>query len=707
MIARRVTPRPNWIKYLFGQHILNGFAASLSILCVALACGASLGFTHAMAAALGALCVSVGDQPAPFFSKARILPLAWLCAVAASMVAALSAGSPWLEGPAIVLTGFVAGLLIAWGRWAIPLSVQIMLAMVLALGAPAPDLAARLHYTLLFALGGGLYIPFALGLTRLLDASGRRLTVAEVMRQFAAFLRSVSQFYCANADWGAVYLDVVEQQAALADHLQTARSLIVDVRDREVGRRLTAALALLLEAFDNVVAAHADHAPLLLAEARKSLAWRIRMLAQRSADDLDRLALDLAIGRRRLGFRDRREALDSFAREIAIMEKEPGVDPRLLRVARMTRLRFAGVAADLARLPHALANSDAAERILAGVDLRKFVPPLRVSLAALWRELRWSSPIFRHALRLALALGAGYGLILLVPGLRHGNWILLTIAVVMRANYGVTRQRRDDRLFGSIVGCGLAGALLWIGSTKILVGAQLFAVGVLHAFARVNYKIASLAASVMALLALHLLNPTEASPVVARLIDTFIGVVIVFLFNFILPHWERQSAPAIAKRLLRNLSHYADQCLRWATPEQDYRLARKNLIEAMAALSESAARMKSEPEAQKSLWPEYGALIAAAYTTAAQVVNVRLLIRDRADYLDPLAGAHLLDATRRAALSQLDLCATPAGAAASVEPGESDAKIFSVLRRRCDEVLRETAALRRIVADKWVSPIGR
>ena len=42
-----------------------------------------------------------------------------------------------------------------------------------------------------------------------------------------------------------------------------------------------------------------------------------------------------------------------------------------------------------------------------------------------------------HALRLGLALGFRYLLILLVPGVRHRNSILLTTAVIMRASYSV------------------------------------------------------------------------------------------------------------------------------------------------------------------------------------------------------------------------------------------------------------------------------
>ena len=703
----RVAPPPKLLKYLFGLHILNGFAVAVGVFVVALVVGLSGGFQAGMAAAMGALCVSLGDTPAPFAAKARILPLAWIGATLAALATALAIDIPWLEGLVIVVTGVFAGLLLAWGRWAIPLSVLVMLAMVFTLGAPPDQLAGRLHYQALSALGGALYIPIGLALTALLDASGRRLTLAEVLREFAVYLRCVAGFYHENPDQTALYLKLVEQQVALSDHLQAARALIAGAGDRASALRLTAGIAVLLEAFDGVVSAHADQAPLRLASGHNRLAALVAELLLQLAAELETLALELTIGQKRLSFPDHQATLDLFSAEIAKIAADPDADPNLLRAARLTRARFSWVVAHLGRLPAVLTRRDKARQALIGIDLRKFVPPMRVSLSALLREIRLSSPIFRHALRLGLALGCGYALIRFVPGLRHGNWILLTIAVIMRASYSVTRQRRNDRLLGSLLGCGIAAVLLWSGSSILLFAVQLAAIGIAHAFVRVDYRVTSTAATVMALLALHLIDPIMAAPVSARLIDTLIGVAIAFLFNMVLPQWERQGAPAIARGFVANLALYADRALRLDAPELDYRLARKNLIESLAALGESATRMRGEPEKARALWPDYGRLIASAYTTAAQIVTIRLLIRGRSAELEPAAGEKLLNATRRALLAELDFSAASPDLAFCARGKQGESNALAALRQRCAEVLREAARLREIATEQWTQASPR
>ena len=694
--------KPKFLKYFFGHHILNGVVVAVSVLAVGLAGVALFGFTPVMAAALGALCVSIADASTPFSAKVRILPLAWACATVAALATALAGGAPLVEGAVVILTGFAAGLLIALGRWAISLSVLTLISMVFTLGAPAATLADRLNYAAMAAFGGGLYIPVALALTHMSDASGRRITLAEVLREFAAFLRRVAAFYRRDADEGEVCLKVVEQQASFADHLQTARSLIISASDRAEATRLIAALAAVLDAFDGMVSTLADHSPLRLAQgpgAGVSLATQMNFLLRETARDLDALALELVMRGESLTFPEHTEELDRFSQTIAALEARRA-DPQVLRAARLTRARVGLALSKLAGLPALVVSEEAATKALTGVDIRAFAPPLRVSLGPIRRALRLSSPVFRHAARLSLALGCGYALTETVPGLKHGNWILLTIAVIMRASYAATRQRRDQRLVGTLLGCGAAGALLWTGSTGLLLAAQILAIAVAHAYVKIDYRLTSFAASVMALLGLHLLDPAQAPLVGARLVDTVIGASVAFLFAFLLPQWERQSARALAAGFLRALRVYADRALRWDASEQEYRLARKDLMEAFSALGESAARMRADPKSQREIWPHYSAVIAAAYVAAAQIVTVRLMIRQRRDELDPAPSRALLDDTRRAALAELH-SAGPRAQRRLPQAPDHAAPVFMALLQRCDEILREARVLRQLVEKDW------
>ncbi len=209
-------------------------------------------------------------------------------------------------------------------------------------------------------------------------------------------------------------------------------------------------------------------------------------------------------------------------------------------------------------------------------------------------------------------------------GERHGNWVLLTISVILRAGYGLTRQRRDDRVIGTLIGCVIASAVVAYAPAWALLVVQALALATAHGFARINYRVASTGASMMALVSLHLAEPNFPSPMLSRLTDTLIGAAIAHLFSYVLPNWEISEAPKIARRLKDRAAAFADVALRPDAPEQDYRLARKDFMEALAALSDSAARMGGEPQAARRGLDELSALVIAASVAAAHICAARL-----------------------------------------------------------------------------------
>jgi uncharacterized membrane protein YccC len=205
--------------------------------------------------------------------------------------------------------------------------------------------------------------------------------------------------------------------------------------------------------------------------------------------------------------------------------------------------------------------------------------------------------------------------------------VLLTIAVIMRASYGWTRQRRDDRIVGTLVGCVIAAVAVAYAPIGALVIVQGLALAVTHGFVRSNYRLASVGASVMALVSLHLINPAESASVVVRLAATLVGAAIAHLFSHVWPRWEFAEAPRLAARLTAQIAAFASVALRWDAPDQDYRMARKGVIEAIAALSDSAARMGGEPRATQRGLDEMAAMLIAAHVVVAHLSATRLALR--------------------------------------------------------------------------------
>jgi uncharacterized membrane protein YccC len=622
-------PRPpNLLRLLVGPHIVNGLAVGVGVIAVALVASAVLGFASGQPATLGAIAASISDLPAPWREKARTMGFGFALALVSTIAIELALPWPLAALLTIGAISFVAGLVTGLGRWAVAVGMQAVIPMVFVLGFPRETPAALVRIEMVFAAGGVAYIAFALIATVFTDASARRLVAAESIREFSIYLRAVAGIFDPDHDLEAAYGDAIRQQGALAEQLQSARSLLLDrTGDKGERMRLAATIGVLLDGFDALVAAQCDVALIRAAPAARTLLGRIGDALRLGSLDLGHLSLELLTTRHPALPPDHERAIDALKRELALLEVDEGINPDARAALDAAARRIVLALGHVRRLEKALSNDETARGVIGDVDLAAFIPKRTYALSALAAHFSLDSPVLRFSVRLALAMMAGALVAQSLGDERHGNWVLLTIAVVMRAGYGLTRQRRDARVIGTLVGCVLAAGAVAYLPARALVAVQGLAVVIIHSFARLNYRIASAGASVMALVSLHLVQPWLSAPILARLADTLIGAAIAHLFNYFWPRWESSEAPRIAKRLLAQLAAFAAVALTENGAEQEYRLARKNVIEAISALSDSAGRMSIEPMAARKGLEEMAALLIAAHGFVAQLSAVRLAIR--------------------------------------------------------------------------------
>jgi uncharacterized membrane protein YccC len=77
--------------------------------------------------------------------------------------------------------------------------------------------------------------------------------------------------------------------------------------------------------------------------------------------------------------------------------------------------------------------------ILPGSDMTPFLTQ-KFKFNMLLVNLRWQSPIFRFAIRVALAV-TGLWIAGLLPYMAHSYWIVLTIVIILKPNFSATKQR--------------------------------------------------------------------------------------------------------------------------------------------------------------------------------------------------------------------------------------------------------------------------
>jgi uncharacterized membrane protein YccC len=557
---------------------------------------------------------------------------------AVTLVISLCAPLHLLLGVMVAALSFFASMMLAFGRKGYPLQFAALFSMTLAMQQSVTPLQAVEHAALFFA-GGFAYLWYALAIAWTLRQRIKEQVLAEALYELARYVEVKAGFYDPHADMKQQWAALIRSQAALAERQQAARDMIL--RGRRSGRDqvLVQVHYAMLDLYEMVLSTHTDYARLREHFADSdALVW-MRDLIAKIARDIESIAFAVTSRRpsvQRVSYTPELRALAAALKDMAARTDDVNAEARSL--LRGAYHRIHAISRMLTQLHRATQAQATDLQIAPAVDLTPFRTQQKYEWSVLRANLRWNSPIFRYSLRVLLAVSCGMLLAEHLPYGGHGYWIVLTIAVILKPTYSMTRQRRRDRVIGTLIGCVATALVLHVTRAPAVLLALLFvATAAGPAFVQIRYRYTSIAASMQVLLQISLLVPGSSHVVGERLIDTLIGAGIATLFSHVFPSWEYRALPQRINDVLKAGGGYigAARELLQGRAEDDfvYRLRRKQFTDSLSALSSALLRMQDEPASKRRAEDAIMQFILQNYLVAAQMAAIRLLLRNHAEDL--------------------------------------------------------------------------
>jgi uncharacterized membrane protein YccC len=226
--------------------------------------------------------------------------------------------------------------------------------------------------------------------------------------------------------------------------------------------------------------------------------------------------------------------------------------------------------------------------------------------------LRRHSVVLPSAARIGVAVGLGVA-VGRALGLGHAYWIGLTAAAVLQAsNLLITRRRVVHRLAGTVVGVGLAFAVLgWHPPIWLVVIAVAVFQGLVELAIATNYGVAVTGITVLALLLFHVAAPAEeaiTTTIGSRLVDTAIGAALALVLRRLLwPGATRRRLPSAQALTLQATSRVLAQA--WAQRPDlqllaDRRRALQGALSVLRAIdADAAADLGLASRRTDTAWP--------------------------------------------------------------------------------------------------------
>jgi uncharacterized membrane protein YccC len=521
---------------------------------------------------------------------------------------------------------FFLSMISVYGQRATMVSFSALIAVSLAFAHLSTGWEMLYHSGLILT-GGLFYLLISLLFHYIRPHRYIELQIAECIRLTAKYLKLRGDLWTLNADKKAI----IERQLHLQVELNTIRQNIREIlignqtnsASSNQNRKMLIVFVSLVEILELALSTSFDHDKLHLKfDDHPKVLNTYQNLAYNLAATLKQLSKSVED---RTKYNSKHQLFDDLhALELAIISYENDLGKTkasegvfmlttMLQYAekQVEKIKIVERAFSLATTSHDFKGKDK--------DLEKFLTPQYYPWSTFTENLSFSSTIFRHSLRLTITILIGFVIGKILP-FQNVYWILLTIVVIMRPGYGLTKQRSYHRTLGTIMGGIIAFAILSIVQNSIAI--SIFAIVSMllgFSFTPINYKVSATFVTMYVVFIYGLLSPNIDDVIQYRILDTIVGAGLAFLANhFLWPSWEFLNIPVYLEKAIRSNRNYLMEISNLYNKKgaisTSYRLARKNAFVEIGNLMASFQRMSQEPKSKQKQLPQLYELAVLNHT---------------------------------------------------------------------------------------------
>lgn len=275
-----------------------------------------------------------------------------------------------------------------------------------------------------------------------------------------------------------------------------------------------------------------------------------------------------------------------------------------------------------------MANVKEASKVsLKRQDGSQFLTLQEYNIDVIIQNLSFNSNLFRHALRFTVAILFAFILGTLLE-IHNTYWILLTIIVILRPNYGLTKERSKDRIIGTLIGAVIAISIVLVTQNTIIYGVlAIISLTLAIALVQQNYKSAAALVTINIVFVYSLMNPDAFQVIQYRVIDTVLGATIAIVANYVLwPSWEVYNLKHVLTDALKKNKNYllATKDLYHDKNENflAYKIARKEVFLAISNLNAAFQRLTQDPKSKQKEFQLIYNLVTLNQTIVSAIASI-------------------------------------------------------------------------------------
>ncbi len=591
--------------FLFSQYLADGVRITLAIILPTILCASGGRMDLGIIISEGALCASISDAPGPVQHKRNGMLYCNIFVFIMALLTGFVNENRLLLGLLVLVSTFFFTMFTVYGNRAASIGTAALLIMILRMARVTSPAEVILASTLILC-GGIWYMVIALLLYRLTPYRSAQRSLGDCIHETAKILRIKAALYDSKTNLDDEYRKLVAQQIVVNEKQDAVRELLFKNRDlikesARTGKLLVFTFTDLIDLYEQIMATWYDYRSLRERFSSTGVLDDVSFYIKNIADELDDIGQAIQANSSYKTKLDLVPALETIKTKINELGNSNTGNLILKKI--LVNLRNLGDKVN--DLLNYFNGVPVKRSLRSSTDYSKFVTHQKVTGAELIQNFSLQSSVFRHSLRMMITCGAGYIIGKILPYGHYSYWILLTIIIILKPGFSLTRQRNFERFTGTIAG-GIIGLLIlaFIHDRYVLfVLIVLFMIGT-YTFQRVNYIVMVIFMTPYILILFHFLGMGFINVAEERLLDTGIGSVLAFLASYLLfPDWESDQLVHFMESVLKANINYLLELANYFGGKQistlDYKLVRKEVFLSTANLSAAFMRMSSEPKSKQ------------------------------------------------------------------------------------------------------------
>ncbi|MEO8110002.1 MAG: FUSC family membrane protein [Ginsengibacter sp.] len=599
--------RTQKIRYfLFSQYLADGIRVTLEIILPAIVCAEFRNLESGITISLGALCVSISDAPGPVEHKKNGMLYCNICIFIMALLTGFLNGNIFTLGLLILFSTFFFSMLTVFGNRANSIGTATLLILILRMTSLAPPFEVFTS-SLLILSGGIWYMLVALLFYKLTPYRPAQRSLGDCIHETAKFLQIKAGLFSPGKVLEDEYRKLVEQQVIVSERQDAVRELLFKNRSllkesTAQARQLVVTFVDVVDLYEQIMANWYDFDTLRKKFAGTGILDDVAAIVTKLADELDNAGQAIQSN---ILYKKQYDLLPDLGELKIKIDKvaESGTSNFMLKKI-LVNVRKLGKKVD--EVYNYFSLEVAKEKaIRTPREYSRFVSHQEINPTLFLNNLTLESSVFRHALRMMITCGLGFTISKLISYGHHSYWILLTIVIILKPGFSLTKQRNFERFTGTLAG-GILGLLL-ISSvhdrTVLFIFMVFFMIGT-YTYVRLQYMMMVIFMTPYILLLFNFLGLGMLDIAGERLLDTAIASILAFLASyFLFPYWESKQLPGYMSGVLRANLDYL-QRLAYILQGQknsslEYKLVRKELFVSTANLAAAFNRMLSEPKSKQ------------------------------------------------------------------------------------------------------------